>query len=333
MASEGAVPEKSTIALSPKASGEAGSRGERRETATPRTRAQGGGAPPERPDLVALGDGLLTRTEKLQLRLIRESFEPGRVDRALRFCQRHVGARWIDIATRNLRHVYGLERLPPFDPTKSLLLVSNHRSFFDLYLVTALLVLEGMPHRMLFPVRSNFFYDHPLGFLVNGAMSFFAMYPPVFRERQRAALNLAGIDEVVWMLRRGGAFVGVHPEGTRKKDGDPYTFLPAQSGIGKIIRHAKVDVVPVFVNGLTNDLARQVTGNMTGRGEPVYVVFGAPVDFGRLLEQAPSPRLYRQIAEGSLEAISRLGQEEKGLRSNDVRPVTAKGRAPVSTFL
>jgi 1-acyl-sn-glycerol-3-phosphate acyltransferase len=201
------------------------------------------------------------------------------------------------------------------DPNKSYLCVCNHRSFFDLYVVTTLLVLEGMPHRMLFPVRSNFFYDNPLGFVVNGLMSFFAMYPPVFRERQRASLNLAGLDEVAWLLRRGGAFVGVHPEGTRKKDGDPYSFLPAQSGVGRIIRHAKVDVIPVFINGLTNDLARQVASNATGRGEAVHVVFGRPVDFGHLLDENPSPRLYKQLAERSIDAIRKLGQEERELRA------------------
>ena len=158
---------------------------------------------PVRPDLVELGRETLGRTELLQLRVIRRSFERGRIDSALRWCQRWVGARWIDVATKNLRHVHGLDRLPTLDPDKSYLCVCNHRSFFDLYMVTTLLVLEGMPHRMLFPVRSNFFYDHPLGFLVNGAMSFFAMYPPIFRQPSRAALNLAGLDEVVRLLRRG----------------------------------------------------------------------------------------------------------------------------------
>jgi 1-acyl-sn-glycerol-3-phosphate acyltransferase len=286
-----------------------------------------GDAPAERPDLIALGAALLSPVEKLQLRLIRRSFEPGAVDEGLRWFQRHVGARWIDVCTKNLRHLYGLDRLPPFDPKKSMLCVCNHRSFFDLYVVTAMLVLQGMPHRMLFPVRSGFFYDNPLGFFVNGIMSFFAMYPPVFRERQRASLNLAGIDEVVWMLRRGGAFVGVHPEGTRKKDADPYTFLPAQSGVGRIIRHAKggggesrVEVIPVFINGLGNDLPHQVTSNFTRRGKPVFVVFGKPVDFGSLLHEPPSPRLYKQIAQRSLDAIGKLGEEEKRLRGSSVGP-------------
>jgi 1-acyl-sn-glycerol-3-phosphate acyltransferase len=270
---------------------------------------------PERPDLVAVGGSALKPIEKAQIRLIRRSFEPGRVDQALRWGQRTIGARWIDECTKNLRHLYGLERLPPLDPNKSFICVSNHRSFFDLYVITAMLVRRGMPHRMMFPVRSHFFYDSPAGFFVNGIMSFFAMYPPVFRERSRATLNLAGLDEVVWMARRGGAFIGLHPEGTRNKDGDPYALLPAQSGVGRIIRHANVDVLPVFINGLTNDIVKQVSSNVKKKGDPIIAVFGKPVDFGDLLETNSSPRLYKKIADRALEAIGELGVEEKGIRA------------------
>jgi 1-acyl-sn-glycerol-3-phosphate acyltransferase len=272
-------------------------------------------AAPDRPDLVAAGESTLRPIEKLQIRVIRRSFEPGTVDGALRWCQRNVGARWIDLATRNLRHVHGLDRLPPLDPAKSYVCVCNHRSFFDLYLVTTLLVLQGMPHRMLFPVRSQFFYDRPLGFAVNGAMSFFAMYPPIFRERNRAQLNLAGMDEVAWLARRGGAFIGIHPEGTRNKDGDPYSFLPAQSGVGRIIRQADVEVIPVFVNGLVNDIVEQVTSNARHDGVPIVVNFGAPIAFGGLLQENPSPRLYKRIAERTIEEIRALALEERDLRA------------------
>jgi 1-acyl-sn-glycerol-3-phosphate acyltransferase len=225
--------------------------------------------------------------------------------------QKWIGAQWINRSTSNLLHVVGDERLPPLRPSESYICVANHRSFFDLYVVSALLVGRGLPHRLVYPVRSNFFYDHPFGFVVNGAMSFFAMYPPVFRDAKRQEANLASIDEVVRLLRRGGAFVGLHPEGTRNKTGDPYALLPAQPGVGRIVHAAKVTVLPVFVNGLTNSIPKQVAGNVTRRGEQVNVVFGAPVDFGRLLEQAPSPRVYRQVAERTMEAIAALAEEER----------------------
>lgn len=257
----------------------------------------------------------LSRLEKFQYGFVKRSFEPGKFDHAIRWCQRTLGASWINYCTKNLTHFHGADRLPELDPQKSYLCVSNHRSFFDLYVVTAHLVSQGMPHRLLFPVRANFFYDNPLGLVVNGLMSFFAMYPPVYRERQRQALNIASLDEVVRLLKIGGAFVGLHPEGTRKKDDDPYTLLPAQSGVGRIIHQSRVTVLPVFVNGLTNDFQKQIASNARRTGEKVVVVFGKPVDFGSLLDDPPSPRIYKQVSERALQVIAQLGQEERAIRA------------------
>ena len=266
-------------------------------------------------DLLGDGAGLLTPLERFQIRFVRKSLDTPAFDGSLRWLQRKIGANWIEQSVKNLRHVHGTDRLPELDAKKSFIVVSNHRSFFDLYVITAYLVKRGLPHRILFPVRANFFYDNPLGFFVNGAMSFFAMYPPVFRDRKRASLNLAGIEEVAWLLRRGGVFVGLHPEGARKKDDDPYTFLPAQSGVGRIIHRAGVTVLPVFIHGLTNDIVKQFSSNATKTGERVNVVFGKPVDFGSLLTDTASPRVYKQVSERALEAIRELGEEERAIRS------------------
>ena len=257
----------------------------------------------------------LSPIERRIISFVRGTFEPGAMDKTVRVLQRYVGANWIESAIKNLRHVYGVERLPTWDPKQSYIVVANHRSFFDLYVVTAYLVKRGMPHRLVFPVRSNFFYDQRAGLVVNGVMSFFAMYPPVFRERSRAALNLAGLDEVVRLLKKGGAFVGLHPEGTRNKTSDPYNLLPAQSGVGRIIHASRAPVLPVFVNGLGNDIVRQVASNYTRKGNPVTVVFGEPIDFGEMLDQPPSPRLHKRISEHAVEVIRKLGEEERAIRA------------------
>lgn len=274
-------------------------------------------AGPGRPDLLVSGHDRLSRIEKAQIAFIRKSFEPGRLDRGLRWGQRHVGSAWIHYFTRQLRHVHGFERLPELSPDRSFILVSNHRSFFDLYVVAAELVRRGLPQRLVFPVRANFFYDTPLGFVVNGVMSFFAMYPPIFRDRGKFVLNVDSVGELVWLLRRGGAFAGLHPEGMRNLSDDPYRFLPAQPGIGKVIHEANVSVLPVFINGLINRLGRQVASNFDGTGKPIVVVFGAPVDFGGLLARRPSPRVHRAIAERALQAIADLGREERAIRARD----------------
>ena len=265
------------------------------------------------PDLLRHSDRL-SRTERVQLQAIRHTFEDPKLDRSVRLLQRYIGSRWITHATDNLIQLHGLDRLPSFDPGESYVCVANHRSFFDLYVVTGNLVRRGLKHRILFPVRAQFFYDQPLGFFVNGVMSFFAMYPPIYRERKRAALNIASLDEIVYRLQQGGYFAGIHPEGTRKKDDDPYTFLPAQSGVGRVIHKARVPVLPVFINGLGNDLPKQVRSNYDGSGVPIHVVFGAPIDFGEMLDKPGSPRVYKALAEHCMNVIGELGQEEKRLR-------------------
>jgi 1-acyl-sn-glycerol-3-phosphate acyltransferase len=285
-----------------------------RATGDPRDGGADAAEDQDPPEIHGAGEAALTPLERGQVRFIRATLRPGLPDRVIRALQGSVGQWWIRAATARLSRVHGLQRLPPWDPAGSIILVANHRSFFDLYVTTAELVSRGLPHRILFPVRSTFFYDHPLGPVVNGLMSFFAMYPPIFRERKRAALNLANLDEVAALLKRGGFFVGLHPEGTRKKDDDPYTFLPAQSGVGRIIRKSGVPVIPVFVNGLGNDVIAQVRGGVTGTGRPIHVVFGAPIDFGALARAPLSPRTYKAIADKCLDAIAALGQEEKSLR-------------------
>ena len=269
----------------------------------------------ERPDLVVLGGERLSWFERGQIAFVRRTFEPGFVDRAIRKLQRVIGSTWIHHFTKHLRFVYGMERLPRFEKRKSFILVSNHRSFFDLYVITGHLVRLGLGHRIVFPVRARFFYTSPLGLLVNGLMSFFAMYPPIFRERKQLFLNPASLDELGWLLARGGMLAGLHPEGTRNLGDDPYSFLPAQRGVGRVIHAAKVPVIPVFINGLINDLPRQVGSNFDGTGRRIVVVFGAPIDFGGLIAAPSSPKVHQAIADRTLDAIAGLGHEERARRA------------------
>jgi 1-acyl-sn-glycerol-3-phosphate acyltransferase len=271
--------------------------------------------PAQRPDIVESGAQRLSFFERFIIRFVRGTFRRGPVDHLIRSLQHSIGSTWIHHCTKNLRHMHGIERLPVLEMGQSYILVSNHRSFFDLYVIFGDLVRRGLEHRIVFPVRSTFFYDNPLGLFVNGVMSFFAMYPPLFRERKKLILNPIALDELSWLLRRGGMFCGIHPEGTRKKDDDPYTFLPAQRGVGRIIQGARVPVIPVFINGLINDLPRQVESNFDGSGRAIHVVFGAPIDFGSLLDEPPSARTEQRIADRTLEVIGQLGQEEKRLRA------------------
>jgi len=268
-------------------------------------------------ELLRAAEGKVGRLEHLQMRAIRRTLQPGLLDDALRWCQRTIGQSWITLATYNLHRIHHLERLEPLAPHRSFILVCNHRSFFDLYVLTAALLRWKLRHRIVFPVRANFFYDTPAGFFVNGVMSFFAMYPPLFRDKRLTLLNALGLDELASLLRAGETLVGIHPEGRRNPGDDPYQLLPAKSGVGRLIHAARgVPVVPVFTNGLLpNNLPRQVWSNFDGSGIPIHSVFGNPIDFGDLLAEPASPRLYARLAERCLDEVKKLGAEEKLLRA------------------
>src|SRR4051812_1683002 len=59
--------------------------------------------------------------------------------RSMTFGQRHIGSLWIYLATYNLMNVFGIENVQDADPTRPLLLVANHRSFFDMYTVSSVI--------------------------------------------------------------------------------------------------------------------------------------------------------------------------------------------------
>ncbi len=261
--------------------------------------------------------GRVSRLEYLQMRIIRRTLEPGFVDRALRWFQRTFGVWWITLVTFRLHRIHHMDRLLPLAPLESFILVSNHRSFFDLYVLIAAMLRWGLRQRIVFPVRSNFFYDTVAGFFVNGVMSFFAMYPPLFRDKRRATLNIVGIEELGALLRQGETLVGIHPEGRRNTSDDPYELLPAKSGVGRLIHAAgSVAVVPVFTNGLLpNNLPRQIISNFDGTGTPIHSVFGHAIDFGDLLSEPPSLKLFTKIAEICMDEVRKLGEQERVLRA------------------
>ncbi|MCB9652902.1 MAG: 1-acyl-sn-glycerol-3-phosphate acyltransferase [Deltaproteobacteria bacterium] len=271
-------------------------------------------ARPARADTFEQVRGRLSWLERFNIRFIKATFASKRIDRALEWGLRTLGAGWVHLGTRNIRVAVGIERARAMSQSDGFLLMSNHRSFFDMFVIQMVLYRSGFRRRLLFPVRSTFFYDHPAGFFVNGLMSFFSMYPPVFRDRNRLMLNHTAYSELVHALK-GGRAAGIHPEGTRNKTDDPYTLLPAQAGIGRAIHQTKLPVVPVFINGLGNGLWRQLIGNATGRGRRVIVVFGEPVDFGDLLSKPGNKETYQKLTDRVMETISSLGLEERALRA------------------
>ncbi|MGI8469432.1 MAG: lysophospholipid acyltransferase family protein [Pyrinomonadaceae bacterium] len=231
------------------------------------------------------------------------------------FCQRHIGSLWIKICTYNLMNVFGLENIAKTDDAKPLLLVANHRSFFDMYVVSSVLFRQSKrPMRLYFPVRAKFFYDSPVGWFVNFVMGWFSMYPPFFREDReikKREFDKFSLRELIRIAASGyGNTIGFHPEGKRNFSDDAYNFLPAQPGIGKVIYSARPQVIPIFIAGLENDLPKQILGNWTG-GEKVRIWFGEPIDLSEFYKKSDRLRTHKEIADFLMAKIGDLAQQDR----------------------
>lgn len=259
----------------------------------------------------------LTTTEKVLAGLcegINENPLPKRMQRAF---HNSFGRHWIRFATSNLLEVNGMEHVETLAPERGVILCSNHRSFFDMYIVTTVLRNRELPwfRDVYFPVRSNFFYDDWRGLAVNLAMSGGAMYPPIFRDKNRSSLNKLAVERICSLLERPGSVIGMHPEGTRGKGEDPYEMLPAKPGVGQMALRSKATVVPIWLSGMRNDLGKQVASNFQSgskKGRPVRVTFGSPVDLSSMEGRNSSDReVQLEAANLIMDRIRELGHEER----------------------
>jgi 1-acyl-sn-glycerol-3-phosphate acyltransferase len=258
----------------------------------------------------------LSRFERLALRLgsfVNES--PSRKLTAQKLNEA-VTARWMHLVSAARMHLIGVEHVTSLVPDRGVLLAANHRSFFDMYMVlTHLHKQVDWCRRVYFPVRSAFWYDHPLGVLVNLGASMMSMFPPIYRESEKRGATRAGLDFLARQLAEPGTVVGIHPEGTRNKGPDPYELLPPEPGFGRVVLRARPIVIPIFINGMSSAFVNECRSTLDGTGVPIILVFGAPVELGEL-EEADPQRLRAQVALGRkvLDRIAELGAIERRVR-------------------
>lgn len=259
----------------------------------------------------------LSRTERLIHGTVRVVNRRPMLKRWSHAFLRSVGTRWMHYCSRHVLRVGNLEALRTLPPDRSVVVAANHRSYADMYLLSSIVLPEcRWIERMYFPVRSEFIYDHPAGLVVNALVAGMAMYPPVYRQPARRALNRDTIAFLVGELQRPGTLIGMHPEGRRSKTADPYTLLPAQPGIGEIVHRALPVVLPAFVNGVPADLVAGLRSNFGGNHDRtmVTITFGEPLTFDAYRDIPAGPRTSLRIAEEIRAAIERLGVRDREFR-------------------
>jgi len=279
------------------------------ETASNSLAIQGKPLLPTEGEIAVLG-----RMDRIGFRLT-HMMNLGVPKRIMTFFQRHIGSLWIYLATYNLMNVFGIENVENSDPAVPLVVVANHRSFFDMYTVSSVIFRRTTrPVKLFFPVRAKFFYDNPAGWLVNFVMGWFSMYPPFFREDRevkKREFDKYSMRRLVQLCSEGhGHIIGFHPEGKRNLDGGTYDLLPAQPGIGKVIYSAHPQVIPVFIAGLGNDLPKQILGNWKG-GPKVRIWFGEPVDLSQYYEKGDRLRTHKEIGDHLMTKIAELARHDQ----------------------
>jgi len=151
-------------------------------------------------------------------------------------------------------------------------------------------------------------------------MGWWSMYPPFFATGddpipEKRAFDKFSFLELTELCRNGaGNVIGFHPEGKRNRSTDPYSFLPPQPGIGKLIKDANPQVIPVFIAGLGNSLPRQIARNWT-RKEVIRIHFGPMIDFSDYLKKPDRARTYVEISRSVMDKIEELAKEDRELRS------------------
>lgn len=228
-------------------------------------------------------------------------------------------AAWIDHALGNLTEVHGLDQVLQTKVPSGLILVSNHRSFFDMYVISTVICRKTpLMKEVMYPVRSPFFYDHPAGLLLNLAVSGGSMWPPVFRDDRRRLLNPIGFEQMAAILGPG-MVMGIHPEGTRSKGDDPYAYLPRKPGLGQLLQvcDPEVLVLPCFIAGMSSSVQKEVGRNFQRkgtRGEPIRVWFGKGMRAGDATQGLADAA---DIVERVWQDIAALGELDRAERQRN----------------
>jgi long-chain acyl-CoA synthetase len=189
--------------------------------------------------------------------------------------------------------VEGLEHLPDRGP---FLLAPNHVSYLDSFALAAAL---GYPR-----LRQTYWagwtgaaFGNPLSRL----FSRLAQIVPI--DPQRGVVSSLALGAAV--LKRGRNLVW-YPEGQRSPTGALQPFKP---GVGLLLAHFRVPVVPVFLHGTHEALP---PGKALPRPTPITVVFGPPLDGRELEQQGEGDQPHDRIAHALHDRVAELGGAAQG---------------------
>ncbi|HEY5820531.1 MAG TPA: lysophospholipid acyltransferase family protein [Propionibacteriaceae bacterium] len=127
--------------------------------------------------------------------------------------------------------ITGAENIPP---TGAAILVSNHLSTGDTYVLPAMI-----RRRLTFPAKAELFTGN--GFLTDVVAWFLKNVGMLPMDRSGGRASASSMDGVLGLLAKG-ELLGIYPEGTRSPDGRLYK---GKTGVARLVLQAGVPVIPV----------------------------------------------------------------------------------------
>ncbi|NPB05047.1 MAG: 1-acyl-sn-glycerol-3-phosphate acyltransferase [Aquificae bacterium] len=167
-----------------------------------------------------------------------------------------------------------------------LIVAPNHRSYIDPPLMNAV-----SPEPLVFLAKKELFEGRLKNWLFRNMNAI-----PVDRSRA----DLEALNEALERLKEG-CKVCIFPEGRRAPENG---FLRGKPGVGYLAVKSGVPVVPVYIHNSTKILS---SDNKKFRipDEEVWVVFGKPLEFKGLPDNA---RGYKEVADRVMEEIKALAR-------------------------
>ena len=198
--------------------------------------------------------------------------------------------------------VFGEQHVKHLGSHDKVLVACNHRTFFDFWVITVCGLWDkgGVSLFSFYPVRSTWFYTSVWGPMMNSIFSSYAMFPPIMNtpsdkkkddtrsKEESKKWNDYAMRRIISDLKMPGVVCGIHPEGTRNTDPDPYNLLPTKPGVGRVaLESPDAHVIPVFLIGIENDVWSMFKKNYADNPmqDPVDIVFGERIDFSDLRQK------------------------------------------------
>lgn len=171
-------------------------------------------------------------------------------------------------------------------------LAANHLAFID-----SLLVMYSLDRPVFFLGKSEYL-DHPVArrlFPMTGML-------PLDRSGRRSRVTLNRVQQIL----ADGGVVGVHPEGTRSRDG---LLNPGHHGVAQIALRAGAPVVPVALVG-TGEV--QPVGQLRPqfRGK-VEIRYGAPIGMGRWAANKRTRVARTELTEEIMSSLASLSGQKR----------------------